>query len=544
MRAPVLTMPMLLTFRNSLTAGAVLRRLPFAALGLAFWFGLYFGTYRLLAIIRGIEFLGDTFSEKLFSMTFFSLAGFLVLSNVITSISSFYLAGDVPFLLSKPLAIRHIIRFKTFETGLQSSWMAVTFLTPIFVAFGSSYDASPLYYLLAAAALFLFLSLTAGAGILAAHLLAGIFPAKRSRDATIGVLTTLFLVLYFVIKSSLPPDLSAPDAVIRSFTRFASDSPFLPDYWITKTVFPLLQGGKPDLFYGLVLLSNAGFFLLLSSALGKALYRRNLEKIAPSEKTFGKGLTVYPTPGSSFLYKDGITFFRDTGQWSQIFVVLALVAVYLYNFTSIPFDAIAGLSPFAREIMVAINLLMSGLVLSAVAARFLYTAVSLEGRAFWIVRTSPVDLKRFLWLKFFSGCAPVASLILALVILTNISMHVHGPLMLFSAGTALLLSVTVCGLATGLGAVYPKFRYEHIASVSVSIGAMVFMVVAFGVVVATVSIESWIYYLYAVKLHNPTGVFQLCLAVTALASIHSAAFYLPMKIGASRLGGDADALGL
>lgn len=545
MRAPLLAQPMLLGLRNSLTAPVILRRLPFAIIGALFWLGLYLATYRLLSFIRGIEFMGELFSERLFSMTFFSLTGFLVLSNVITAISAFYLSRDLPFLFSKPVPTGAIVRIKTVETGLDTSWMVITFLAPVFVAYGASYGAPAIYYAASLAAILLFLALTTGAGVLIAHLLTAMFPARRSRDVMLGAITLLFLAFYFIIKSALPPDLSAPDAVLQSFTRFSPDSPFLPDYWITRTLFPLLKGGRPDLLYGIVLFSNACFSLLLSSTFGRMVYRRNIEKILPGEKTPGKGLTagIFPSVDSSFLYKDGITFFRDTGQWSQIFVILALVAVYLYNFKSIPLDALLGLSPFAVQIMVGINLLMAGLVLSAVAARFLYTAVSLEGRAFWIVKSSPVDVRRMLWLKFLSGFPPVAALIISLVVMTNYAMHVQGALMVLSALTGLLLSATVCGLATGLGAAYPKFRHDNIASVSVSIGAMVFMVIAFGVVAATIAAESWIFYLHAVR---PGGshASQVVLLLLALAAVHAAAFYLPMRIGAERLCRDADTLGL
>lgn len=49
----------------------------------------------------------------------------------------------------------------------------------------------------------------------------------------------------------------------------------------------------------------------------------------------------------ALIYKDTKIFFRDTGQWSQVFIIGALIMVYIYNFKSIPMDAIAGLSPLS-----------------------------------------------------------------------------------------------------------------------------------------------------------------------------------------------------
>ena len=98
---------------------------------------------------------------------------------------------------------------------------------------------------------------------------------------------------------------------------------------------------------------------------------------------------------TAMFYKDIKIFFGDTGQWSQVFIIGTLIMIYVYNFKSIPINALSGF-PFIKEIMVLVNLVLSGLVLSAVSARFIYASVSLEGQAFWIIRTSPVDMNRFI----------------------------------------------------------------------------------------------------------------------------------------------------
>jgi hypothetical protein len=107
-----------------------------------------------------------------------------------------------------------------------------------------------------------------------------------------------------------------------------------------------------------------------------------------------------------------------------------------------------------------------------------------------------------------------------------------------AAGTTLLLSISVSGLATGLGAVYPKFGHDNLASVSVSAGAMVFMVLAFGLVIMTVSLESWIYYLLAsgqTMPHRFPVSLHLAVCLVGIFIINGAAFYLPMKAGAGKL---------
>ena len=202
---------------------------------------------------------------------------------------------------------------------------------------------------------------------------------------------------------------------VDSIIRFKTDSFLLPSYWITEAISPLLKNQKSDIFYLLILFSNSAFFLLLSAITGNKLYRSNIERIQPSGKVQENSLrSFYPERNMALIYKDTKIFFRDTGQWSQVFIIGALIMVYIYNFKSIPMDAIAGLSPFIRELMVLINMVLAGMVLSAVAARFLYTSVSLEGEAFWVIRTAPVDMSGFLWSKLLYACIPVSLLIVFL----------------------------------------------------------------------------------------------------------------------------------
>lgn len=533
----LLIRPKLLSLKNSVSTKVVLRRFPFIAIGIGFWFLFYIGTYKVLSYVREIEFFGEILSRKLFSMTFFSLLGFLILSNIITAISSFYLSKDIPLLLSKPVEIRDMLRLKTFEAFVNSSWMVLSFMPPVFIAYGISYGAPAGYYLLVLGCFLLFSLITVGIGITIAHILTRLFPAKRARNVLLGIGVFLFLLLYFLIKGLIPQDISTPEGFINSIMSFKTESPMLPSYWITEAVFPILKKSGLSIFYPIILLSNALFFLLLSEIAGLRFYRMNMERIQPSGERVRRGILggYYPEINTAMFYKDIKTFFRDTGQWSQVFIIGALIMIYVYNFKSIPINALLGF-PFIREIMVLVNLLLSGLVLSAVSARFIYASVSLEGQAFWIIRTSPVDMNRFIRSKFLYGFIPVTLLMLILVFLTNLAMNIKGILMYLSLGTVLMLCTSVSGLGTGFGAIYPKFKYENIASVSMSLGGMAFMLIAFSIVIATLSLEAWIFYVYSLKeAMDMSEKIQIAVSIILVILINAVAFYLPMRIGKKKL---------
>lgn len=530
----------LLMARNSVSREFMIRRLPFIALGIGFWVLLYIGTFKVLSFLRAIDIFGEILAERLLSLVLFSITGFLMLSTVITSLSSFYLSRDVPFLLTNPIETRDILRLKSFESIVLSSWMVTAFTLPVFMAYGASYHAPVIYYGLSFFAFMLLVLIAAGTGITAAHLLTRVFPARRSRQFLLLLGLVLFLAFYFLIKTAIPGDPGSPGGFVRTFTAIRTDSPFLPGYWVMKTVFPVLKDRTPDIFYLMLLISNSAFFLLLAQASGQRFYRRNIDRVQPSGSGQGRlSARSYPGTGSAVFFKDIRFFFRDAGQWSQIFIIGALILVYTYNFRSIPIDAIMDLSPFARGIIVLINLLMSGLVLTAVAARFLFTSVSLEGRAFWVVKTAPLSAGKFLWSKFLYGFIPLTAIVMTMVSLTNYMLKVDGPLLILSEGTALLLSFSVCALGAGLGAAWPKFEYDNIASVSIGMGAMTFMLIAFGLVVATLSVSAWGYYLYAESMRSgglhAAGDIMIALCFLSVFFINAAAFLVAMKTGIRRL---------
>ncbi len=119
----MLMRPRILSLRNSLTAAVLIRRLPFPAIGAGVCWLLYFGMSYLLSFVRDAGFAGEIVSETLFSVIISGLFLFLILSNIITALSSFYLSKDVAFFLSKPVPLPAILRLKFFESRLASAGM-------------------------------------------------------------------------------------------------------------------------------------------------------------------------------------------------------------------------------------------------------------------------------------------------------------------------------------------------------------------------------------------------------------------------------------
>ncbi len=547
---PVVFVPRVLSLKNSLSIRKILNRLPFALLGIAFWFFIYIIFREILIYFKGTEIFGDILAAKLLSMVFLSFFALLVLSSVLTALSTFYLSKDLELLFTKPVDTKKIQCAKTVETFLASSWMVMSFALPVLIAYGNVYKASPFYYLALPAIFIPFLLIPTGIGITLTHIIAKALPAKNVKDVlmVLGILS--FLTIFLLFRFLQPEKFLRPESfptLLEYLTSIRTESFFMPYYWITQALLPLLMGQKGDsIFYTLVLISNGAFFLLIASWTGSLFYSEALNKAMSSKRRGLRFPLERLVPGrmsklrKALMTKDMKIFLRDNSQWPQLLLLLTLVVVYVYNFKVLPLEAIPQASFLISNFIAFLNLVLAGFVLSALAARFLFPAVSLEGQTFWIIKASPVSMKEFLQGKLISGLIPLIILSEILVLATNLILQIKGIMLLLSLATILLMALAIGGLAIGLGAIYPKFNYDNIASISMGFGGMFFMILALLAVTLTIVFEAWPLFLYfnAKLIGRPFTigeVFQICFSFLMVIAINMTCFYLPLRIGVKSL---------
>ncbi len=547
---PLLLTPKVLSFKNSINIQKIFNRLPFVLLGVIFWLFIYIIFYKILIYFKSIDVLGNILAAKLLSMIFLSFLSLLIMSNIITALSTFYLSKDIELLLTRPVAIKNIQSTKTVETFLTSSWMVILFALPVLIAYGNVYRAGILYYLELPFIFIPFLLIPAGIGITATHIIAKTLPAKNARDVLMLLGIIFFLAIFLFFRFLQPEKFLKPESfptLLEYLVSIGTDSVFMPYYWITQALLPLLTGENGEgIFYTLVLISNAAFFMLIASWSGFLFYRDAVNKALsskrqairlPLEKFFSGKI---PKLGTALMIKDLKIFLRDNSQWPQLLLLLALVVIYVYNFKVLPLDAITGSAFIISNFIAFLNLILAGFVLSAIAARFLFPAVSLEGQAFWVIKSSPVSMKDFLRSKFISGLAPLIILSQVLIFTTNLILHVKGIMLIISLATIFLMTLAIGGLGIGLGAVYPRFQYDNIASIPMGFGGILFMILALLSVTLTVLFEAWPLYLYLNdkligRALSTSEIIQTCISLTMVIAINIVCFYVPLRVGLKRL---------
>ncbi|HYC23544.1 MAG TPA: hypothetical protein VEI94_12605 [Candidatus Bathyarchaeia archaeon] len=542
-----LLLPRLLAARNALRRGRM-RPLVLGTLTLGFWAGTFFAFERTLAYFQSLAAIGPILTQRLLFLLFLSFFGVLLLSNVVTALTTFYRAADVNLLLAAPVDFRRLHLARFVETLATSSWMVLLFGLPAFLAYGVVYRAGPEFYAGTLAALVPFLVIPAAIGVMVTTAIVLIFPARGARDAMLlasGVLSALAYVAFRLLR---PERLASPTG-LAGFAAFLADigepSPYLPTTWAGEVLLPLLRArpGEP-LFHLALLASTAGVLYLASAAVVERLFliawsraqqgRFRGARERPLSRWLARLTRPLPHAPRLILTKDLTVFLRDAGQWSQLVLLLALIVVYVYNFTALPIDDGSPLAATIREVASFCNLGLAAFVVTSVAVRFVYPSISLEGRSWWVLRSAPVRLTTIWWSKFWIAFLPLAGLGEVLIVLTDHFLGVSTTLTLVFMATLLPTIAAVVSLGLAFGAAYPNFDSQNPAQIATSFGAVIYMVTSLGLIAAIVAMLAWPIsrvFWHAIA-RPPIGDREIAasgLAFLAAASLTAAAFELARR---------------
>src|SRR5207245_2448859 len=267
--------------REERARGGSGKLLILGVVGLAFWTGVYGVLYRILKYFRGVEDLGPLLAGKLLGLVLLSFMSILVLSNVVTALSSFFLARDLDLLVSSPVDWLRLYLAKLGETLLHSSWMVALTAIPILTAYGVIYHGGWLFAPYAVLTIVPLLVLPAVLGTAITLVLVNLFPARRTRDllSVIALGAAGGVVLLFRLVR--PERLARPEG-FRNLLDFITvlrtpTSPFLPSEWAAKAIMGFLRHSFDPLPL-LLLWTTAAAFVTLGALLHRGLFATGYSK--------------------------------------------------------------------------------------------------------------------------------------------------------------------------------------------------------------------------------------------------------------------------
>ncbi len=560
--APRRTQPSIVTvltpkWRTALTrirqegSGAGVRVLLLTLVGLGFWSAVFGIAYRVLRYFRGVEEIGPLLAGKLLGVIMLAFLSILLLSNLITALSTFFLAKDLDLVVGAPVDWLQVYLAKLAETTAHSSWMVGLLAVPIFTAYGIVYDGGYLFPLAVLGAVIPYLILPAVVGCALTLVLVNIFPARRTRDllGLVAIVAAGGVVL--LLRVIRPEQLARPEG-FRNLLDFITvlrtpTSPFLPSEWATRAVMNWLLE-VPDPLPLVLLWTTAGAFVVLGAVLHQRLYPGGHSKAQEGADRFVRGkawqavlhrmLRRLGPARSEFILKDLRLFFRDTTQWSQLILLAVLLVVYIFNIRALQLFSGEKIPFLLVTLVVFLNQGLAGFVLAAIAARFIFPSISLEGRQMWLLRSSPLDLRSLLWSKYWIGTAPL--LVLALVITGATTWLLQAGVFItaVSIATITLFTLAISALALGFGALYPQFESENAAQIPTSFGGLVFMMTTITLLGLVIVVEAGpvLAYLRAEQQGRAVRVTaDLVIPFAVVVAVCLTATIVPLRVGLKRV---------
>jgi len=524
----------------------------FGSIGICFWGGIFAVSLRVLIYFKEISELGNILANKLLSMillTFFSL---LIFSSILTSISKLYLSRDLPLVHSMPVSSFKIFIARWIESTIDSSWMVIVYTLPVFISYGIVYQAGFFFYWNMIMAILSLAIIASSTSVIIVVLVVNFVPASRIRNMSIFFGLCLFLILFFAFRFLQPERLVDPEVFSSTLVYLKSlktpAPPYLPSTWACDSIKAALSGHiKKGMFHTALSWTWAGVMVSMAIIIANGVYFKGLSKARSAQVRLFKNRfpgihfkKIPPGPVRAFITKEIRTFFRDQTQWSQLFLIAALVVLYLYNFNALPLEKAPIKTVYLQNLLSFLNMGLAGFVLTAIAARFAYPAISIEREAFWLVKSVPISLKSYLWIKFFIYFLPLLILAEILIIATNILLKVTPFMMALSTVTIFFLVPGVVAMGIGFGAAYPDFKADNPAQTVTSFGGILFMMVCAGYIGAVIFIEAGpVYNIFMADIREKgltvfewtwvTGSFVLVLLLSI------AAIIIPMKFGEKKL---------
>ena len=466
-----------------------------------------------LLFLRHFPVVGSLLAQRLLFLIFGFFFAMLVFSNAIIGYANLYRNRETSFLLSLPIRPRDIYLWKILESLVFASWALLFLSAPMMVAWGRVAESGLRFYPEVFLAFIPFVIIPAQIGSWIILLIVRFLSNRWTKwllaaAAVIAVAWLLLLALHPATnkEAAQPTDQILIYETLLHHTRL-SLSPVLPSAWMAQSVLAWTDGlFRKGAFFFLVMLSTALMTMLVSyelggrafagswsAAIGSRARRIQQRSLRAQRKTnqlpwieaFSRAIPSISRPVKALALKDARLFSRDPTQWTQFLIFFGLLSIYVLNLRNVSLDY---QSPFWEALISHLNLAASTLTLSTLTTRFVFPQFSLEGRRLWIIGLSPIGMSRVLMQKFTFSC--LGATLVTVSLMTASSMMLRLPLWricFFDAAIA-LPAAALCGLAVGLGALFPNLKEDNPSKIVSGFGGTLCLVISFVYIVVYVTL--------------------------------------------------------
>jgi len=516
---------------------------------------LYF-FYYIFDYLAGLQDIGFLLIDKIMSIGFLAIFIMLIISNIITSISTLYRSDETVFYFSTPVSHLKVFAIRFFDNVMYSTWGVLLLGIPIIIAYGIVREFQWWKYLIEIIGIlvpFTIIPACLGVGFTIIVYLLSKYVHPRVLFMSLIAVSSLAVVLYMKLgqPSSLAHNVFADWRVLNRFlgSLAATSFPFLPSFWVTETLKNMADKTMGSFsVYLLSLISTTAVLLRFLFVFADKFYYKSwqasigLYTTAQSKIIKSKRLPKFfhlpewlPYDFRSVLAKDLKLFLREPAQWGQFAVLLVLLIIYLVNLRHFPNNLA---EKFWHTVISFANFAFTGFILATLSVRFVYPNISLEGKAFWTIASSPMSIKRLFWEKFWLAFIIFVLIAEVLAFISNIMLGLTGYMMILSFFSIMLMSVSLTSLSVGMGAVFPKFEESNPGRIASSMGGMITTVLSLVYVALMVIILALPTYHYSAYVIDGLAEFparEFLFAGAMIIVLNLTTTIIPIKIGLKSL---------
>ncbi len=512
----------------------------------------YLFFYRLIfSYLVNIEDIGFLLIDRLVSIGYLVFFFLLIVSSFVMASGSLFKSKETEYLFSTPVTVIKLFTSKFFDIVIFSSWAILIMALPILYSYAKVRDFGTLEYALTGIlVLFPFILIAVSIGTILA-----IITKLAARMININTLVLISVLafagfVYLVVGFSQPTqyqinfqeDYRALNLFINNF--HLNSNPFIPNYWFIQSLRALVYHEYYEFFvYAASLLTTAGFFLSLlyyfvdriyfktwlsSDEQTKSIRAKRLVKVKSR-----KGFFSRPTGNQTriLLNKDILLFLREPSQWSQLFIILILLALYFINLRFIPEDI--EIEQW-RTILFIMNFGFCGFILATLAVRFVYPLISLEGDSIWVLGSSPLSTSTLFREKFLFSFVAFFIIAESIGLISSNLLNIEGLYRTLTFGGIFLMSITLSCLSVGLGAAFPDFSEHNPSKIVSSPGGILTVVISLiyiGIMMAMLAVPAYKYTHYLVA----GGIFpqkELIISIVIVFVVNAFMIFVPLQLGA------------
>lgn len=467
------------------------------ALGLAVFLLIFAGAWRVFVyLLFGLDpevaELGPPLVIRLVEMAHLLFFVMLFISSLSVSLTVLYLTPEIAHLHTTPLSTRRLLAERFVLILIRSSAYVLFAAVAILAAYSLVVaDARTAVHLSFSLLVFLaFLPTPVMLGTLSTMLIVRFIPLARAKTFLTLLMVIALVLIVLGLRGMTPerflrPRLDPNLGLMLSAVAMPA-MPWFPSAWAANGI--IARSGADAVHLAILSLLAT----LLTLEVCARFYRPSLGRIAAGART-----TLAPRPLDPadlltrllprrlrlIAIKDLKLFWRDPAQWSQLIVLFALVVVYVFNFRQFR-NEIA--TPFLRDAISLLNLVLAGFVLVTVANRFVFSAVAFEGAGVWLPWSSPMRRRDLLAAKACTAFLPLLMLAEAIVVLANRALDVSPGFAAAASLIVALMTAVLTVMGVSLGALAPRFDLRDPAQIGMTRYGILYMILGFGYVVCFV----------------------------------------------------------